>query len=275
MKTGHTFGGRYFDRFIDFEPDDGLGGGDAPIVLEGSEVTPPAPAAPAPVAPVELEGAAAEPVPLTREDVITAAREAALEGSGEAFRSMMAQIEQEDAARRAAVPAALPEWDPYDPQSVMTHIVAGLTPLFRELETKANAGMSVAEARVQEQGKSEAYSLLDGLMEGDNAIGEFDKERAIAGARMLLMIDGTLAPDEALKRAAQAEVDYAQTLELRTMERLGIVAENHRAVTPEPGSGAAAAAEVSSLPRGKDAYKVQLERSLAARGQRPGVGAPV
>lgn len=261
------------DMLYNFQVDPGGGAGGAG--LEGSEVAPPvavpAVEAPVPVAP-ELEGAA---VPLTREDVISAAREAALEGSGEAFRSMMAQIESEDQARRAAVPQALPDWDPYDPQAIMAHVVHGLTPLFRELEAKANAGADVAQARVEEQGKAEAHAMLDKMMEGDNAIGEFDKERAIAGARMLLMIDGSLAPDEALRRAAQAEVDYSHTLELRTMERLGIVAENHLAVAPEPGSGAAAAGEIATLPRGKDAYKVQLERSLAARGQRPGVGAPV
>lgn len=253
---------------------------EAPVEAEGEVragglAPPPAAAVPAPAAVEEpvVPAPAAAAEPLTREEIITAAREAAMEGSGDAFRTMIAKAEADEQARRASIPTALPEWDPYDPQVVMTHIVSGLTPLLRSIEAAVQETRGVTQEYTKEQGKAEAMSLLDGLKTGDDAL-EFNNEDAISRARLMLVNDPRIDPEEALKQAAKDEAAHTTKIELALLDRLGIVAENHLRIAPEPGSGAAAAGEEPlPLPRGKAGYEEQIRRSLAARGTGPGIRA--
>lgn len=264
----HSFGGRGFmSRFVDYDPDDGLGGSEvAPEPVEQAAVVEPV-----------VEPVVEEPVvqPLTREDIISAAREAAAAGAGESFQALMARAQAEEDARRANVAPELPEWDPYDRAAVAAHMAAMFTPLFRQLEERIAPAAAGVQQYQMAQGEIEARTLLDGMKTGDDGVGEFDNDRAIERARMLLSNGSTTDPVEALRTAAQTERAYVEAIEVRTAEKLGLVANAHLAVVPEPaGSGGGASAEVATLPRGSQAYRVQLERSLAARGARPGVAVP-
>lgn len=256
-------------RLLDFEATGGpaldVGGADpAPAAPPAADPTPAAPAAaPAPAGQPALPGqmyvSPAEMQAYFRDTL-----EEILSDPGP-------QGQQGPPQQGAAVPGQdqLPPYDPYDPQSVMAHLRAGLGDVVQQALDQHMAPIRDFMAPIAEQrGRDAANAAFDQL---EPQVGKFDRDQATN--RAMFLLGQGLTPNQALVRAAQEQAAFEQQFRAQILAE----ATNPLANMNDPANGAppgAPAGETVTVPTGPNRYKIQLERSKAQLGLVNGVSVP-
>lgn len=220
-----------------------------------------------------LEGAAA---PAGAELSVDDLRGMISSGIGEAFQEALAREEHQAAQQRAAQQTQqtpdLPEWDPFNREAVMAHMASTFGPAFQQLSERFAPALETSQEFQAQRGEAEANTVLDAL--GDELENkDFDREQTIQSAAALMNREG-LDPEEALRTAAQRQIEFETRIEQRGVEKFKQAAQNMGDQVVQPAGGNGAAAEVEVLPRGPEAYRIQARKTLANMGRGAGVGSP-
>lgn len=163
-------------------------------------------------------------------------------------------------AQEQAPPVALPEIDPFDPNSVQTYVDALLEQrVAAAIQNSLSPYESVLGMVASREGEDLAKREFEKIA---SEVGEFDQEAAFAMASGL--IERGMDPGEAIREAGT----YAREWEKRIATK---AVEDYKASlqtisdAPQEQTGGAVATEIEGVPKGRGRYEVAIQRALDRR----------